>query len=39
MNGWSYDYMLAIDDVNCKYRKDARAVIKSRIDAHAELVA
>lgn len=24
MNGWSYDYMLALDDDNCKKRSDAR---------------
>jgi hypothetical protein len=35
MNGWSYDYMLALDDTNCKARRDARATIKPRIDAKA----
>lgn len=39
MNGWSYDYMLALDDTNCKVRKDARAAVKPRIDANAALVA
>jgi len=28
MNGWSYDYMLALDDENCPKRKQARDGIK-----------
>jgi hypothetical protein len=29
MNGWSYDYLLATDNENCKKRGDERAQIKS----------
>jgi len=32
MNGWSYDYMLALDDDNCPKRKQAREAAKSNID-------
>lgn len=32
MNGWSYDYMLALDDENCPKRKTARDAVKSEID-------
>ena len=39
MNGWSYDYMLALDDDNCKARKTARATIQPRIDAKASELA
>lgn len=33
MNGWSYDYMLALDDDNCPKRKQVRDAKKSQIDA------
>ena len=33
MNGWSYDYMLALDDDNCPKRKQQRDGEKSKIDA------
>ena len=33
MNGWSYDYMLALDDDNCPKRKTARDAAKSKIDS------
>lgn len=33
MNGWSYDYMLALDDDNCGKRKTSRAAKKDQIDA------
>ena len=33
MNGWSYDYMLALDDDNCYKRKNSRAAKKDQIDA------
>lgn len=33
MNGWSYDYMLALDDDNCPKRKQARDGIRSSVDA------
>jgi len=33
MNGWSYDYMLALDDDNCPKRKQARDAVKSKVDA------
>ena len=39
MNGWSYDYMLALDDDNCKARKTARATMQPRIDAKASELA
>ena len=32
MNGWSYDYMLALDDDNCQAAKTARNGAKSEID-------
>jgi len=32
MNGWSYDYMLALDDVNCPKRSKVRGTKKSDID-------
>ena len=32
MNGWSYDYLLATDNENCKKRGDERAQIKSQVD-------
>ena len=32
MNGWSYDYMLALDDDNCPTRAQKRAEIKATID-------
>jgi hypothetical protein len=32
MNGWSYDYMLAIDDVNCEARGKARTVSQDAIN-------
>ena len=33
MNGWSYDYMLALDDANCEAVKKARNNVRSDIDA------
>ena len=32
MNGWSYDYMLALDDINCP----ARAAARSTVDAQRQ---
>lgn len=32
MNGWSYDYMLALDDENCQKRKQGRDAVKSKIE-------
>jgi len=34
MNGWSYDYMLALDNENCKLRGDART---ANADAYAKI--
>ena len=32
MNGWSYDYMLAVDDVNCEERAKQRATVQTQVD-------
>jgi len=32
MNGWSYDYMLALDDVNCPRRSQVRGTKTADID-------
>ena len=34
MNGWSYDFMLALDDVNCPSRALKRATIQPTIDTN-----
>lgn len=39
MNGWSYDYMLALDDINCKKRGDARKTLASKLKANADEIA
>lgn len=31
MNGWSYDYMLAIDDVNCPARSKQRETVSQQV--------
>jgi hypothetical protein len=36
MNGWSYDYLLALDDVNCKQRGEAVASIEGDISSYAQ---
>lgn len=33
MNGWSYDYMLALDNDNCPTAKSARDSIQHEIEA------
>lgn len=33
MNGWSYDYMLALDEDNCPKVKQARDANKNKLDA------
>jgi len=32
MNGWSYDYMLALDDINCPKRSEVRSTVKDKKD-------
>lgn len=39
MNGWSYDYMLALDDQNCMNRSVARDGLKGDIDANVKSIA
>jgi hypothetical protein len=36
MNGWSYDYLLALDDVNCKPIGEAVASIEGDINNYAQ---
>jgi hypothetical protein len=36
MNGWSYDYLLSLDDTNCKQRGLAAAAAQPSIDAAAK---
>jgi uncharacterized membrane protein len=36
MNGWSYDYLLALDDLNCKQRGEAVATIEGDITSKAK---
>lgn len=33
MNGWSYDYMLALDDVNCPARATQRATVAANVQS------
>ena len=35
MNGWSYDYLLALDDINCEQRGKGAASIQSSLDQYA----
>jgi hypothetical protein len=35
MNGWSYDYLLALDDVNCKQRGEAAQSVAADIQNYA----
>jgi len=39
MNGWSYDYMLAMDDTNCKARGTQRQTIAETLDKSAKDIA
>jgi hypothetical protein len=39
MNGWSYDYMLALDDDNCPARGTQRQSIAEKIDQTAKNIA
>lgn len=39
MNGWSYDYMLAMDDTNCKARGTQRQTIADTLDKSAKDIA
>ena len=39
MNGWSYDYMLAMDDTNCPARGNQRATLKDALDKSAKDIA
>ena len=39
MNGWSYDYMLALDDVNCKKRQTARQAKAAELKTKANDIA
>ena len=39
MNGWSYDYMLALDDVNCKKRQTARNAKSADLKKYAAEIA
>ena len=36
MDGWSYDYLLSLDDTNCKQRGLAAAAAQPSIDAAAK---
>ena len=36
MNGWDYDYMLALDDVNCPKRGEARSSSQKEIEQYAK---
>ena len=36
MNGWSYDYMLAMDDTNCKARGTQRQTLTESLDKFAK---
>lgn len=36
MNGWSYDYMLALDRKNCEKTNQVRETAKAEIDADAD---
>lgn len=35
MNGWSYDYMLAMDDTNCPARGSQRQTMEAALNATA----
>lgn len=35
MNGWSYDYLLSLDNINCKQRGEASASIQAGLTAYA----
>lgn len=39
MNGWSYDYMLALDDENCPTRAAQRKTIKDQVEASVKEIA
>lgn len=39
MNGWSYDYMLALDDTNCPARKAVRDNAQSAIESSVKKIA
>mmetsp|Transcript_9811 Transcript_9811/g.16524 ORF Transcript_9811/g.16524 Transcript_9811/m.16524 type:complete len:276 (+) Transcript_9811:393-1220(+) len=39
MNGWSYDYMLALDDDNCAKRQSERAAIAQQVKEGVDKVA
>ena len=39
MNGWSYDYMLALDDVNCQARANARKDLVKNFNTTANEIA
>jgi len=32
MNGWSYDYLLSLDNINCPYRGQAYNAIATDLD-------
>ena len=36
MNGWSYDYLLSLDNVNCAKRGEAVNAISNELDAYAK---
>lgn len=39
MNGWSYDYMLALDDSNCQARGTERQTIATKLDNSVKAIA
>jgi hypothetical protein len=39
MNGWSYDYMLALDDSNCQARGTQRQSIATKLDNSVKAIA
>jgi hypothetical protein len=39
MNGWSYDYLLALDDENCPTRAAQRKTVNDKVEASAKSIA
>ena len=39
MNGWSYDYMLALDDDNCPTRAAQRKTVHDQVEANVKAIA
>jgi hypothetical protein len=38
MNGWSYDFMLALDDTNCPTRAQARKAVQPQVDTAVKTI-